>query len=187
MPATLLEMAQLFNAEAWAEHLTIFPEFPRPLPGDPVRWMDTCLHTSTFFDDEMSNNIVRANTHYMIGVGPTARAPRTGYHGYDITTEERMAIGGYIVARDYEAATQSAKKWGWERRRKRKNGSDGFFVDKDGTTIAFSEFRWLAVQNLRGKKIYVGRGFKHDSDFKKVHLAKAVRRGAVLVGSGDQR
>jgi hypothetical protein len=107
------------------------------------------------------------------------------YYQENIMSRERtqMAVKGFILAQNFEKAAETAKQWGWKRRRKRANG-DFFFVDHDGNTIAYSECTWLGVQTLRDVHIYLGNGYKNDPHFKQSLVARLRTRGAIVHGMG---
>jgi hypothetical protein len=110
---------------------------------------------------------------------------RRRYYQENIMTRERtqMAVKGFILAQNFEKAAETAKQWGWKRRRKRAMG-DFFFVDHDGNTIAYSECTWLTVQSLRDVHIYLGNGYKNDPSFRQSLIARLRTRGAIIHGLG---
>lgn len=107
------------------------------------------------------------------------------YYQENIMTRERtqMAVKGFILAQNFDKAAETAKQWGWKRRRKRAMG-DFFFVDHDGNTIAYSECTWLTVQSLRDVHIYLGNGYKNDPSFRQSLIARLRTRGAIIHGLG---
>lgn len=123
-------------------------------------------------------------THEDLGMVDRHTARRR-YYQENIMSRERtqMAVKGFILAQNFEKAAQTAKQWGWKRRRKRANG-DFFFVDHEGNTIAFSECTWLTVQSLRDVHIYLGEGYKNDPAFKQSLIARLRTRGAIVHGMG---
>lgn len=113
------------------------------------------------------------------------RCRRASSYMYNTTARERreMAVKGYMLAENFQAAAETAKEWGWKRRRKRAQG-DFFFVDHEGNTIAYSEAAWLSVQTLRDLHIYLGKGYKNDPYFKQSLVARLRTRGAIIHGMG---